>query len=518
MQISDNSNPQTLATSAKTSKLSKTPKNSKPSKTTKKIIKIQIDTSKCDETHCNNLIDECNCKIRTTSCDECEKKLINCICNGCPIECPRCNKKVEGCNCTHYESDSESEEEEINDEDEEQFLEPDDDWDYCDFENRYRELLFYYKSLKEENQGAHEEINGLKFRLEQATADALKLNTANIAQDDKIDNLEIDLIFSKKEINKLKRKLKNEEKDNQQLIEERDQLLEKRDDLQNELELSQLTNENLNNEIKDLKIYSNDNEENFFKVNEENKELQDTITGLQLEKEIICKQNEDLNEKLRNLRENHNRWTATRINNSKDQEKKIEDLEDKNQELKNRIEKLEYNLDIEYKKSFYGGSEKTLNLEKIKRLEDLIREKDDSNQELKRKLSDVDIERCNYKSELECLRVDLKEITTKYNQIDSDNSDYIHELQDLKVAFKEMKEKNIKLNEGMGVFGRQILDLEIKIKKLNIMMEEYEGIGVISSSMKWTIQYKLETFINPDFKPTVDYPRHHINLGNGEFY
>jgi len=355
-------------------KLSKTPKNSKPSKTPKNSKPSKVKITKATE--------------------EQIKKAPKII----------------------IDSDTESEEEEetkSEEEDEEQFPEPTDDWDYCDFENRYRELLFYYKSLKEENEGAHQEINGLKDRL------------------------------------------KDEENDNQQLIEERD-------DLKNELDLLKLTNENLNNEIKDIKIYANDNEENFFKVNEENKELQDTITGLELEKEIICKQNEELSEKVKYFR----------------------------QETLNQVGKRKKETD----------------------------EKDKIIQELKRKLSDVDIERCNYKSELGCLRRDLKEITTKYNKIDSDNSDYIHELQDLKIEFKEIKEKNIKLNEGMGVFGRQILDLELKIKKLNIMMEEYEGLGVISSSMKWTIQYKLETFINPDFKPTVDYSRHLINLGNGEFY
>jgi chromosome segregation ATPase len=365
--------------------------------------------------------------------------------------------------------------------------------------------------LKEENEGAHQEINGLKFRLEQATADALKLNTANIAQDDKIDNLEIELIFSKKEINKLKRKLKNEENDNQQLIEERDQLLEKRDDLQNELELLQLTNENLNTEIKDLKIYSNDNEENFFRVNEENKELQDNITGLELEKEIICKQNDDLNEKLRNLRENHNRWTATRINNSKDQEKKIEDLEDKNQELKNSIEKLEYNLDIEYKKSFYGGSEKTLNLEEIKRL--------------KKELEDTERDGRNYKVLCDGFKGEQRTIIkTVSEMLDIDFSGFslTKNFEDYLEQFKEAIEK---LQHQKKTFVdlansryNEFKDLKPKINKLINMMEEYEALGAIQPSMKWTLQYKLETFLNPDFKPTVDYPRHIINLGNGEFY
>jgi len=415
--------PRTVKNS-QTSKLSKTPQNSKPSKPTKKIIKIQIDTSKCDETHCNNLIDECNCKIRTSSCDECEKKLINCICNGCPIECPRCNKKNEGCNCTHYESDEESDDDLGNDSDEDHFIEPTDDWTYAEFEINYRKLLFYHNSLKEENQGAHEEINGLKiqltdarekaldlleiakkkdeeiislkFQLEKATADALSLNTANIAQDDKIDNLEIDLIFIKKENNKLKRKLKDEENDNQQIIEERD-------DLKNELDLLKLTNENLNTEIKDLKIYANDNEENFFRVNKEYKELddentkilseledakqnaeadaemikelEDTITCLQLEKEIICKQNEELSEKVKYFR----------------------------QETLNQVGKRKKETD----------------------------EKDKIIQELKRKLSDVDIERCNYKSELGCIRRDFKEITTLKENFERELNDIKKELSDL---------------------------------------------------------------------------------------
>jgi chromosome segregation ATPase len=402
MQTSDNSNSQTLALSAKNSKPSKTLKNSQPSKV--KITKATKEQIK-----------------------KAPKIII----------------------------DSDTEDDIGNNSDEDHFIEPSDDWTSADFEINYRKLLFFHNALKEENQGANEEIHGLKFRLEQATADALKLNTANIAQDDKIDNLEIDLIFIKKENNKLRRKLKDEENDNQQLIEERD-------GLQNELELLKLTNENLNNEIKDLKIYSNDNEENFFRVNEENKELQDTITGLQLEKEIICKQNEELSEKVKYFRQETLNQAGKRTKETTEKDKIIE--------------------------------------------------------ELKRKLSDVDIERCNYKNELGCLRRDLKEITTKYNKIDSDNSDYIHELQDLKVAFKEMKEKNIKLNEGMGVFARQILDLELKIKKLIIMLEEYEALGALPNSMKWTLQCKLETFLKPDFKPVVDYPRHIINLGNGEFY
>jgi chromosome segregation ATPase len=461
MQTSDNSNSQTLALSAKNSKPSKTLKNSQPSKV--KITKATKEQIK-----------------------KAPKIII----------------------------DSDTEDDIGNNSDEDHFIEPSDDWTSADFEINYRKLLFFHNALKEEHQGAHEEINGLKkqladareevkqfkgfseyafntcqeerenvlkmknektevirekitiinslkFQLQKATADALKLNDTvkNLQEEIKIlkDN-EDDEETRQERINHLERTVKNikrkydqEQDDNQELIKERDNLQFKNDGLQ-------LTIDNLNTELKDLKIYADDNERNFFKIKEEN------------------------------------------------------------QELENRIEKLEYNLDIEYKKSFYGGSEKTLNLEKIKRLEDLIREKDDSNQELKRKLSDVDIERCNYKSELECLRVDLKEITTKYNQIDSDNSDYIHELQDLKVAFKEMKEKNIKLNEGMGVFARQILDLELKIKKLIIMLEEYEALGALPNSMKWTLQCKLETFLKPDFKPVVDYPRHIINLGNGEFY
>jgi len=185
-----------------------------------------------------------------------------------------------------------------------------------DFESKYRETLFNYNALKEEHQGAKEEINGLKFRLGQATADALKLNNTVI-------NLQKENDEKKKRNNHLMRTIKNIKRKYHQEQDDNQDLIEERDDLKNELDLLKLTNENLNNELKDLKIYSNDNEENFFKVNEENKELEDTITGLQLEKEIICKQNEELSEKVKYFRQETLNQAGKRIKI----EKELSDLQ-----------------------------------------------------------------------------------------------------------------------------------------------------------------------------------------------
>jgi chromosome segregation ATPase len=255
--------------------------------------------------------------------------------------------------------DSDTEDDIGNNSDEDHFIEPSDDWTSADFEINYRKLLFFHNALKEEHQGAHEEINGLKkqladareevkqfkgfseyafntcqeerenvlkmknektevirekitiinslkFQLQKATADALKLNDTvkNLQEEIKIlkDN-EDDEETRQERINHLERTVKNikrkydqEQDDNQELIKERDNLQFKNDGLQ-------LTIDNLNTELKDLKIYADDNEKNFFKISEENKELEDTITGLQLEKEIICKQNEELSEKVKYFRQ-----------------------------------------------------------------------------------------------------------------------------------------------------------------------------------------------------------------------
>jgi chromosome segregation ATPase len=361
MQISDNSTPQTLATSAKNSKLSKTPKNSKPSKV--KITKAS--------------------KVKITKATEEQIK-----------KAPKIT----------IDSETESEEEEKKDEDEEQeqFLEPSDDWDYCDFENRYREILFYYKSLKEENQGANEEIKdlrnrlkdskeeiesieeqrdearqkalelleickykddeitSLKFQLERASADALKLNTAviNLEKEIKIlkdneddeETREGQIEMYKIALRNLKRKYRQEQDDNQELIKERDDLQFKNDTLQ-------LTIDNLNTELKDLKIYSNDNEENFFKVNEENKELQDTITGLELEKEIICKQNEELSEKVKYFRQET-------LNQAKRRMDVIAGFEGEIRELKIAFrEKSDIIADMDYQLRFYLLTSKEIHSE-----------------------------------------------------------------------------------------------------------------------------------------------------------
>jgi len=257
MQISDNSKHQTLVTSAKNTKLSKTPKNSKPSK-----VKI------------------------TKATEEQIKKA------------PQIT----------IDSDTESEE------DEPHYLEEViNNFTEIDYESKYRETLFNYNALKEEHQGAKEEINGLKFRLEHANTDALKLNNTVINLQKENEELKERNNHLMGTIRNIKRKYHQERDDNQDLIEERD-------DLKNELDLLKLTNENLNNELKDLKIYSNDNEENFFKVNEENKELEDTITGLQLEKEIICKQNEELSEKVKYFRQETLNQAGKRIKIEKELE------------------------------------------------------------------------------------------------------------------------------------------------------------------------------------------------------
>jgi len=90
------------------------------------------------------------------------------------------------------------------------------------------------------------------------------------------------------------------------------------------------------------------------------------------------------------------------------------------------------------------------------------------------------------------------------------------EITNLKFQLKRASADTLKLNTEIK--DLKFKDLKPKINKLINMMEEYEALGAIEPSMKWTLQYKLETFLNPDYKPTVDYPRHIINLGNGEFY
>ena len=59
---------------------------------------------------------------------------------------------------------------------------------------------------------------------------------------------------------------------------------------------------------------------------------------------------------------------------------------------------------------------------------------------------------------------------------------------------------------------------ETQIKLLINMLEEFEGIGALTPKMCWTIQCKLNKILEPNYKPSEDYPRHTINLGNGTFY
>jgi hypothetical protein len=59
---------------------------------------------------------------------------------------------------------------------------------------------------------------------------------------------------------------------------------------------------------------------------------------------------------------------------------------------------------------------------------------------------------------------------------------------------------------------------EKQINTLINMLEEFEGIGALTPKMCWTLQCKLKTIIDPNYKPSEDYPRHTINLGNGSFY
>jgi len=280
-----------------------------------------------------------------------------------------------------------------------------------DFESKYRETLFNYNALKEEHQGAKEEINGLKDRLkdskeeiesieeqrDEARQKALELfeiakrkdeeiqqfkgfseyafNTCQEERENvlKMENEKTEVIREKITIiNSLKFQLQKATADALKLNDTVKNLQKERDNLRFKNDGLQLTNDNLNTELKDLKIYADDNEKNFFKISEENKELEDTITGLELEKEIICKQNEELSEKVKYFR----------------------------QETLNQVGKRKKETD----------------------------EKDKIIQELKRKLSDVDIERCNYKSELGCIRRDFKEITTLKENFERELNDIKKEL------------------------------------------------------------------------------------------
>jgi hypothetical protein len=252
-----------------------------------------------------------------------------------------------------------------------------------DFESKYRELLFNHNSLKEEYQGAKEEIesieeqrdearqkvleifeicknkddeiehikslsdyaynriqeereNGkkisdekqetirekiqeihsLKFQLEQAKADALRLNNSLVEiqkeaeeikklQDKKeilediIDDREIDIIFLKKEKNRLKLKLQNEESDNQNLIEERDELQERleemtlfRDDY--EKNFFNLLDKNRELEKQKEKLYSD-----YLNIKEENGKIKNESWYHKVERERIKKELSDLQQRIR---------------------------------------------------------------------------------------------------------------------------------------------------------------------------------------------------------------------------
>ena len=373
-------------------------------------------------------------------------------------------------------------------------------WTETDFESKYREILFKYNSLDEEHSGAKQEIDGLKFQLGDARKNCLKFNDLITKQETEIKQLkerdedaENRISHLERTIKNLKRRYQQEKDDNQQLIEERDEAREKTldlfeicqrkdkeiTDLQFKNETHQLTIDNLNTELKDLKIYADDNEKNFFKLNEENKFLKSQCEAI-----------------------------------AKDYAKESEE----NGDLIQRNEELISQLDYQLQKSFYGGSEKTEHEEKIKRLENLIKEKDDS-------IIGLQLEKEIICKQNEDLSEKIQNLRDNHNR---QSARSVNNLKDHEEEIKNLKEKNLKLQSGVVDFGTQILTLKNQtvdlerlkenIKKLINMLEEYEGLGGLSPSMKWTLQCKLETFIKPDFKPTVDYPRHIINLGNGHFY
>ena len=90
---------------------------------------------------------------------------------------------------------------------------------------------------------------------------------------------------------------------------------------------------------------------------------------------------------------------------------------------------------------------------------------------------------------------------------------------------EQKNEEILRLNKELNKLNKNTLELleitktkDKKINTLQCMLEEFEGIGAITSKMKWTLQYKLQLIIDPNYKPTEDYPRETINLGNGSFY
>jgi len=478
--------------------------------------------------------------------------------------------------------DSDTEDDIGNVSDEDHFIEPSDDWTSAEFEINYRKILFFHNALKEEHQGAKEEINGLKFRLGQATADALKLNKTVSDLTNHNEDAENRISHLERTIKNLKRRYQQEQDDNQDLIKERD-------DLQFSYDVLKLTNENLETEVKDLKVYADDNEKNFFNID---KELEEQKRETKIRKMffdgIASEKEEILKEISKALKLNY-----SGISLNKGHSDYIDEFKDAINKLNNKIDELNYELDIQLQKSFYGVSEKSEHKEKIKRLENLIKEKDDSiiglqlekeiickqNEDLSEKIQNLrdnhnrqsarsvnnlkdheeeikNLKEKNLKlqsgvvdfgTQILSLKNQISELTENKTKTEKEleelkqrikdgyeydihdiRQEHAHEKRAYKDEIENLKEKNIKLQSGVVDFGTQILTLKNQIvdserikediKKLINMLEEYEGLGAIQSSMVWTLQCKLNTFINPNYKPVRDYHIHTINLGNGKFY
>ena len=165
--------------------------------------------------------------------------------------------------------DSDTEDDIGNESDEDHFIEPSDDWTSAEFEINYRKILFFHNALKEVHSGAMQEIDGLKFQLGDARKNCLKFNDLVTKQEEEIKQLKDHNEDAEKRISHLERTIKNNKRRLEQEQDDNQDLIKERDHIQFDYDVLKLTNERLETELKDLKIYADDNEKNFFNINKE---------------------------------------------------------------------------------------------------------------------------------------------------------------------------------------------------------------------------------------------------------
>ena len=226
------------------------------------------------------------------------------------------------------------------------------------------------------------------------------------------------------------------------------------------------------------------------KMTKEKEELEDTITGLELEKDIVHEQNDDLVKELN--------------------------------ELKQRIKDgYEYDIhDIRQEQAH----ERRSHQETVKKIKDRICELDNSEEGQKMRIGIIS----NLENQIDDLKKCIGQLKYKYYDINKEKDDINKELDKVNKELDKVKEEYAYIKKDSRHFADLCVTRNDELRRLNKeinllinMLEEYEGLGVLSGDMMWTLQVKLETILKPDYKVLESMKDNHIcriNRGSYGWY